>query len=141
MMRDDIAQAIKGMLAATGMFGAVCGLGSDKPAYPLARVWINGCPRDGNIDNTPDALLDLRVVVQIETWLPKDNDGNSIDTALYDLVDTAFAGLHNKKIPGKGTLPLIAYDHPGLGAYSSDGPAVYTIQVSVRVAPQHFSIT
>lgn len=141
MMRSDIAQAIKDMLAATGKFGTVCGLGSDKPTYPLVRAWINGCPKDGNINNTPDALIDLRVAVQIETWLPKDDDGNSIDTTLYDLVDTAFAALHDKKLPGRGSLPLITYDHPGLGGYSSDGPAVYTMQVSVKVAPQHFSIT
>lgn len=140
-MRNEVAEAIKGLLLATGQFGAVLGLGSDKPSYPLARVWVNGSPRDNNINGAPNTLIDLRVAVQIETHLGKDDDGNSIDATLYGLVDTAFDALHNAKLPGRGSLPLIVYDHPGLGAYSSDGPAVYTMQVSARVMPETFSLT
>jgi hypothetical protein len=140
-MRSDLAQAIKDLLAATGQFGSVIGLGGDQPVYPLARVWIKGCPKADNLENRPEAMLDLRVIVRIEARLAKDGDGNSIDGPLYDLADTAFNALHNIKLPGKGSLPLVVYDHPGLRAYNSDGPAAHTMQVSARVLPQSFSLT
>ncbi len=139
MMRADIVKSIKGLLRGTGKFSTVCGIGSDKPTYPLARVWANGCPKD-NIENSPQAMIDLRVAVQIETHPVVDQDGNSDETALYDLVDQSFKALHDAKLPGKGSLPLIAYDHPGLSAYEQSKPLVYLMQVSVRVVPEAFSI-
>jgi len=140
-MRSEIAETIKSLLMATGKFAAVVGIGADKPAYPLARVWINGSPKDSNINDSPDALIDLRVAVQIETWLPKDEQGDSVETVLYEMVDAAYLALHNAKLPGKGIArPLICLDHPGMTAYAHDSPAVYTMQVSVWVAPRHFSI-
>jgi hypothetical protein len=141
MMRAEIAQEIQKLLAATGQFKAVLGLGSDKPEYPLARVWVSGGLKDANIENRPEAFIDLRVVLQIEIWLAKDDDGNSIDGPIYDLVDVSFNALHGKKLPGKGSQHLIVYDFPGLIEYKSDAPAVYTIQVSARVLPKQFSLT
>lgn len=140
MMRADIVKSIQDLLRATGVFSTVCGIGSDKPTYPLARVWANGCPPK-NIENNPQAMIDLRVAVQIETYPVVDQDGNSDETALYDLVDRAFGTLHEVKLPGKGSLPLIVYDSPGLSAYEQSKPLVYLLQVSVRVVPGEFSIT
>ena len=140
MMRADIADVIKGQLVGLGIFGTVCGMGCDKPAYPLARVWIPGCPKE-NLDNTPQARIDLRVALQLETWLKKDDDGNSIDAPLYDLVDQVFAALHDYKMAGKGSQPLVVHDFPGLGEYNSEGPTVYLLQISARVIPRTFSLT
>jgi len=140
MMRADIVKAIQDLLRTTGAFSTVCGIGSDKPTYPLARVWANGCPQK-NIENTPQAMIDLRVAVQIETNPVVDQDGNSDETLLYDLVDRAFKALHDAKLPGKGSLPLIVHDHPGLSAYEQSKPLVYLMQVSVRVVPEAFSIS
>ena len=140
MMRADIVKSIQGLLRATGVFSTVCGIGSDKPTYPLARVWANGCPPK-NIENNPQAMIDLRVAVQIETHPVVDQDGNSDETALYDLVDRAFKALHNVRFSGKGSLPLIVYDNPGLSAYEQSKPLVYLMQVSVRVIPASFSLT
>lgn len=139
-MRADIVKSIQDLLRATGVFSTVCGIGSDKPTYPLARVWANGCPQT-NIENSPQAMIDLRVAVQIETHPVVDQDGNTDETALYDLVDRAFEALHDAKLPGKGSLPLVAHDHPGLSAYEQSKPLVYLMQVSVRVVPGEFSIT
>ena len=139
MMRADIANAVKDILSGTGAFATVSGIGCDKPSYPLARVWIPGCPKE-NLDNAPQARIDLRVAVQVETFLTESN-GLTDDAPLYDLVDTAFAALHNQQLPGRGSQPLIVYDSPGLGEYRSDGPAVYLLQVSVRVLPDAFSLT
>lgn len=140
MMRADVVKAIQDLLRATGVFSTVCGIGSDKPAYPLARVWANGCPQT-NIENSPQAMIDLRVAVQIETYPVLDLDGNSDETGLYDLVDSTFNALHDVKLPGKGSLPLIVYDHPGLSAYEQAKPLVYLLQISVRAVPEAFSIT
>lgn len=141
MMRADIVKAIQGLLRATGVFSAVCGIGSDKPVYPLARVWANGCPANGNLNDAPTARIDLRVAVQIETCPEKDADGNTDESELYDLVDHAFKVLHNIKLPGKGSQPLIVHDHPGLQLYEQTKPMVYLLQVSVRVMPATFSLT
>jgi len=138
MMRADIVNSIKGLLEATGVFSSVCGIGSEKPGYPLVRVWANGCPQT-NIENSPRAMIDLRVAVQIETHPVLDSNGNSDEAGLYDLVDSAFKALHNMKLPGKGSLPLIVFDHPGLSTYEQSKPLVYLIQVSVRVVPEAFS--
>jgi len=140
MMRADIVNSIRGLLRATGVFSTVCGIGSDKPTYPLARVWANGCPQT-NIEKRPQAMIDLRVAVQIETHPAVDQDGNTDETALYDLVDRAFGALHEVRFPGKGSLPLIVYDYPGLSAYEQSKPLVYLMQVSVRVVPGAFLIT
>lgn len=140
MMRADIVGAIQELLRATGVFSRVCGIGSDKPSYPLAKVWANGCPQK-NIENRPQAMIDLRVAVQIETHPVLDQDGNSDETVLYDLVDSAFKALHNVELPVKGSLPLIVYDNPGLSAYEQSKPLVYLMQVSVRVVPEAFSIS
>lgn len=140
MMRADIVKSIQGLLRGTGLFSTVCGIGSDKPTYPLARVWANGCPAK-NIDNSPQAMIDLRVAVQIETHPAIDEDGNTDETALYDLVDRSFIALHNVRFSGKGSLPLIVYDNPGLSAYEQSKPLVYLMQVSVRVVPASFSLT
>ncbi len=140
MMRSDIAHAIKEKLITLGIFSTVCGLGSDKPSYPLARVWIPGCPKE-NLDNKPEARIDLRVALQLETWLQKDQNGNSIDGPLYDLVDQAFAALHNYKLTGKGSQPLEVHDFPGISTYNSDGPTIYLLQISARVMPRSFSLT
>jgi hypothetical protein len=139
-MRADIADTIKSTLSGLGVFGAVCGLTADKPIYPLARVWIPGCPKD-NLDNAPQARIDLRVAVQIETHLERDADGNSIDGSLYDLVDQVFAALHGLQLPGRGSQPMIVYDSPGLSGLGESGQAVYMLQVSVRVIPELFSLT
>lgn len=140
MMRADIVGAIQELLRATGVFSRVCGIGSDKPAYPLARVWANGCPAK-NLDDAPKPRLDLRIAVQIETNPVKDADGNTDERALYDLVDRAFLALHNVKLPGKGSQPLIVHDHPGLQLYEQAKPMVYLLQVSARVMPASFSLT
>lgn len=139
MMRADIVTVIKNSLSGLGVFATVCGIGSDKPVYPLARVWIPGTK--DNLDNAPQARIDLRAVVQIETWLEKDADGNSIDGPLYDLVDSVFSALHGLQMPGRGSQPLIVYDSPGLGEYGNDRPATYLLQVSARVIPEAFSLT
>lgn len=139
-MRADIVGAIQGLLTATGAFSTVCGIGSDKPTYPLARVWANGCPAT-NIENTPQAMIDLRVAVQIETHPVIDADGNTDETKLYDLIDTTFNALHNVLLPGRGAKHLVVYDHPGLSAYEQSKPMVYLMQVSVRVLPELFSLT
>lgn len=138
-MRADIVDVIKNSLGGLGVFATVCGIGSDKPTYPLARVWIPGTK--DNLDNAPQARIDLRAVVQIETWLEKDDDGNSIDGPLYDIVDSVFSALHGMQIPGRGSQPLIVYDSPGMGEYGADRPAIYLIQVSARVIPEAFSLT
>ena len=139
MMRSDIASVIKTALSGIGVFSAVVGVGSDKPQYPLARVWIPGTKE--NLDNAPQARIDLRAAVQIETWLDKDDDGNTIDGPLYDLVDQVFAALHGLQLPGRGSQPLVVYDSPGLGEYGSDRPVIYLLQVSARVLPDAFSLT
>lgn len=139
MMRSEIASFIKAALSDVGVFSSVVGIGSDKPVYPLARVWIPGTK--DNLDNAPQARIDLRVAVQIETWLEKDDDGNSIDGPLYDLVDTVFTALHGLQMTGRGSQPLIVHDSPGLGEYGSDRPAIYLLQVSARVMPETFSLT
>ena len=140
-MRSEIVDAIKGILSGTNKFGSVIGLGSDRPKYPLARVWLNGTPRDENLNDAPASLLELRAAVQIETWVAKDEDGNTDESGLYDLVDVVFDSLQNVKLPGAGSMPMVVYDHPALGAYSNEGPAVYTMQVSIRVSPQYFTTT
>lgn len=140
MMRADIVNAIKGLLVDTGVFTSVCGISSEKPGYPLARIWANGCPQI-NIENRPQAMIDLRVAVQIETFPVLDPDGNSDETVLYNLVDSAFEALHNVALPGRGLLPLIVHDHPGLSVFEQSKPLVYLMQVSVRVVPQAFSTT
>ncbi len=139
MMRADIVNIIKGLLDGTGVFATVCGIGSEKPKYPLVRVWANGCPQK-NMENIPQAMIDLRVAVQIETYPAADANGNTDETTLYDLVDRSFKALHDAKLPGKGSLPLIVYDHPGLSAYEQSKPLVYLMQASVRVVPEAFSI-
>ena len=138
-MRKEIVDYIKDRLTETGKYKEVCGLGSKTPEYPLARVWAPGCA-EPNPDNRPEARIDLRIAVQIETILREDKNGNSVDGGLYDLVDAAFAALQNLKLPGKGSQPLIVYDSPGLGEYKTDGPAVYTLQVSIRVILPVFSL-
>lgn len=140
MMRADITSAIKSIIKNAGVFGMVCGLDSSKPVYPLARVWVPGCPKD-NQDNSPQARIDLRIAVQIETLLERDSDGNTIDGPLYDLVDTVFSALHNKSLTGRGSQPLIVYDSPGLAGFQNDSPVVYLLQVSARVIPESFSLT
>lgn len=141
MMRADLVGTIQELLRATGAFSTVCGIGSDKPTYPLARVWVNGCPANGNLNDTPKARIDLRVAVQIETNPVKDADGNTDESTLYDLVDRTFLALHNVKLPGKGSQPLIVHDHPGLQGYEQSKPVVYLLQVSARVIPASFSMT
>ncbi len=141
MMRADIVKSIQGLLRATGVFSTVCGIGSDKPTYPLVRVWANGCPANGNLNDSPKARIDLRVAVQIETTPAKDANGNTDESALYDLVDQSFMALHNVKLPGKGSQPLVVHDHPGLQGYEQAKPAMYLLQVSVRVIPSSFSLT
>lgn len=141
MMRADVVNVIQELLRATGVFSTVCGIGSDKPVYPVARVWANGCPLNGNLNDAPKPRIDLRVAVQIETNPVKDADGNTDESALYDLVDQAFMALHNIKLPGKGSQPLIVHDHPGLQLYEQTKPMVYLLQVSVRVMPASFSLT
>jgi len=141
MMRADIVKAIQDLLRATGAFSTVCGIGSDNPTYPLARVWANGCPANGNLNDSPKARIDLRVAVQVETNPVKDADGNTDESALYNLVDQSFMALHNVKLPGKGSQPLSVHDHPGLQGYKQAKPVVYLLQVSVRVIPASFSLT
>ncbi|ADW16383.1 hypothetical protein Despr_0194 [Desulfobulbus propionicus DSM 2032] len=140
MMRAEISDAIKGRLSSLGVFGSVCGLVADKPVYPLAKVWAPGCPKE-NLDNSPQARIDLRVAVQIETHLERDADGNSIDSPLYNLVDQVFSTLHGLQLPGRGSQPMIVFDSPGLSGFGDSGQAVYLLQVSVRVMPELFSLT
>lgn len=139
-MRSDIVAAIQTRLTATGVFSAVCGLSSDKPAYPLARVWYHGAKE--NINNEPLTEISSQIGVQIETVLEKDASGNSIDGPLYDLVDAAFNSLSEYKLPGKGHRQFIVMDSPGLQVFQMDsGPAVYLLTVFVRVIPDKFSLT
>lgn len=141
-MRADLVGAIRGILSGTRAFASVCGLSSDKPAYPLARVWCQGTP-EKNLDNAPQARIEIHFGVQIETVLAKDGDGNSIDGPLYDLADTAFNAMHGYQLPGRGSQKLIVYDSPGLSSFKSEGPgpAVYLMTVTVRVIPENFSLT
>lgn len=139
-MRKELVSYIKTVLTNTGKFSTVCGLGSDKPKYPLVRVWVPGTPPQ-NLDNDPQARIDLRIAVQIETMLEKDAEGNTIDGPLYDLVDETFSALHGALPQGAGIQPFIVYDSPGLGEYASDSPAVYLMQVSARVIPEAFALT
>lgn len=139
-MRSDIVTAIQEKLTAAGDFSMVCGLHSDKPAYPLARVWYQGARE--NLDNEPQARLNSNIGVQIETVLEKDENGNSVDGPLYDLVDTAFNALHNYKLPGAGSQNLWVYDAPGLSGFKADdGPSIYLLTVTARVIPESFSLT
>jgi len=140
MMRSDIVGAIQGLLTSTGAFSTVCGIGSEKPVYPLARVWANGSQQP-NLENTPQAMLDLRVAVQIETMPVVDAFGNTDESTLYNLVDATFAAIHNVLLPGRGAKHLIVLDNPGLSAYEQSKPMVYLLQVSVRVLPDVFSLT
>lgn len=146
-MRSEIVEAVKAVLLDTGVFAGVCGLSADKPVFPLVRVWSQGTRGDNNLDNDPQARVDLLLGVQIETWLEKDAAGNSVDKPLYDLVDAAFNALHNYKLPGRGSQKLIVHDSPGLDSFDTKkgqeatGDAVYRMTVSVRVIPENFSLT
>lgn len=141
-MRSELVATIKALLTATEKFSTVCGMHSDKPAYPLARVWHHGSPK--NLDDTPQARIVTNLGVQIETILKKDAAGNSIDKPLYDLVDAAIAALHNVRPAGAGIQPLIVYDAPGMDAFQekTDGsPAIYLLTVTARVIPETFALT
>lgn len=139
-MRSDLVAAIKAKLTATGVFTTVCGLSSEKPSYPLVRVWYQGAKE--NMDNSPQARLNSNLGVQIETNLVKDVNGDSVDGPLYDLIDAAFSALHNCELPAIGIQKLIVLDSPGLSEYKADsGPAIYLLTVSARVIPEAFSLT
>ncbi len=139
-MRSEIVTAVKDRLADTGVFSTLCGLSSDKPSYPLCRVWYHGGKE--NINNEPLTEIPSRIAVQIETVLEKDEDGNSIDGPLYDLVDAAFNSLSEYKLPGKGHGQFIVLDAPGIQEFKADsGPAVYLLTVLVPVVPKYFTLT
>lgn len=139
-MRPELVTAIQVKLVATGVFSMVCGLHSDKPSYPLARVWYQGVK--DNINNEPLTEITSAIGVQIETVLEKDVNGNSIDGPLYDHVDTAFNALSEHKLPGKGHRQFIVLDHPGLQDFKIDGgPAAYLLTVFARVIPDKFTLT
>ena len=141
-MRSEIVDAIKALLTETEEFETVCGMHSDKPSYPLVRVWYQGAPK--NLDDSPQARIVANLGIQIETILKKDLNGDSIDGPLYDLVDVAFNALHNVKIDANGIQPLIAYDSPGMDGFqekTDGGPAIYLLTVTARVIPESFSLT
>ena len=139
-MRADIVAAVQARLAGLAEVAMVCGLGVEKPAYPLVRVWAKGTP-ESNLDNAPQARIDLRLVVQIETYLETDEDGRTDETALYGAVDAVFTVLHGYQLPGRGSQPIIMFDHPGLLDLDADKRAIYQLQASVRVLPDLFSLT
>jgi len=140
-MRKEIVSIVQAMLTASGAFAKVAGIRTDRPLYPLARVWIPGST-DKPIDTLPQALLDLRVAVQVETAIEMDADGNSLEGPLYDLVDAVFSALHAQFLPGvkSGAHPLIVFDSPGIGEFNPDGATAYLLQVSVRVVPAAFTL-
>lgn len=139
-MRSEIVSAIQARLAASNAFAQVCGLHSDKPSYPLVRVWYHGTKE--NINNEPLTEITSSIGIQIETVLEKDAVGNSVDAPLYDLVDAAFNSLSEFKLPGRGHRQFIVLDQPGLQEFQIDsGPAVYLLTILVRVVPGKFSLT
>lgn len=139
-MRSEIITAVQALLASTGVFSMVCGMHSDKPDYPLCRVWYQGVK--GNISDKAITEISASIGVQIETVLAKDDNGNSIDAPLYSLVDTAFDALSEYKLPGKGSQQFIVMDSPGLQEFQADsGPAAYLMTVIARVVPGYFTLT
>jgi hypothetical protein len=138
-MRSDVVTAVKGRIEAIPEIAMVSGLGVDKPKYPLVRVWAKGTPAE-NLDNSPQARIDLRLVIQVETFLETVNDA-TVDDGLYDAVDAVFAALHGHLLPGRGSQPIIVYDNPGLLNFDADKRVVYQLQASVRVMPGQFALT
>lgn len=138
-MRSDVVTAVKGIIESTDGVAVVSGLGAYKPKYPLVRVWAKGTP-EGNLNDPPNARIDLRLVIQVETFLEVVDDV-TVDDGLYDVVDAVFLALNGAQLTGRGSQPIIVYDNPGLIDFDADKRATYQMQASVRVMPGQFALT
>ena len=138
-MRAEVVDAVieRILQKSGGKIAMAAGLLVESPKYPLVRVWAKCAPE--NLDNSPQARIDLRLVVQVETFIEV-VDGFTNEKGLYDAVDSVFFALHGHRIPGGGTQRIIVYDTPGLLDFDSDKRAIYQMQASVRVVPDNFSL-
>lgn len=122
--------AIKDLLQATGVFGAViCGPGSG--AYPLANVVLRrSTPATSGPTETP------LVLVQVQSAAGDDSEAAYLHT--LELLSAARAALHQQRLPGHGAKRLLV-DGVETAQVKDTGEMIYYLPVSVIVDRESFT--
>lgn len=122
--------AIKGLLDATGAFGAVvCGVGTG--SYPLANIILRkATPAASGPTET------AQVLVQVQSAAGDDSETAYLET--LQLIALARTALHDARLPGHGAKKL-RVDGIETAQVKDTGEMLYYLPISVIVDPQSFT--